>query len=93
MKAIGHGKRSETSAADALTVAQASTPVATAILPSDNALAGTKVAVAAADYGRDPIIGILAGSTHTSLTIEREDASLGTIKVHVPRLGYSLASV
>jgi len=93
VKAIGHGKRSETSAADALTVAQTSTPVATAILPSDNALAGTKVAVAAADYGRDPIIGILAGSTHTSLTIEREDASLGTIKVHVPRLGYSLASV
>ncbi len=88
--AIGHGSRSNMAPADALAMAKASDPVSLDILPSDEALRGRTVALSATDYGRDPIVGIFAGSTHSSLTVLREDPELGAIAVHVPRLGYSV---
>ena len=90
VKAIGHGTRLEASPADALSVAKSSEPIATETLPADAAIAGKQVAVAAADYGRDPIVGTFAGSTQFSVSIRREDSDLGTITVHLPRLGYSI---
>ena len=71
-------------------MAKASDPVSLDILPSDEALRGRTVALSATDYGRDPIVGIFAGSTHSSLTVLRQDPELGAIAVHVPRLGYSV---
>lgn len=91
VKAIGHGQRTSLSRAQALEVAKTSEPEASAILASDADLAGKTVRVAATDYGRDPIIGAFAGSTPYSLTVARDVEGLGQIKVHVPRLGYSLA--
>ena len=88
--AIGHGSRSNMAPADALAMAKASDPVSLDILPSDEALRGRTVALSATDYGRDPIVGIFAGSTHSSLTVLRQDPELGAIAVHVPRLGYSV---
>lgn len=88
--AIGHGSRSNMTPADALAMAKASDPVSLDILPSDETLRGRTVALSATDYGRDPIVGIFAGSTHSSLTVLREDPELGAIAVHVPRLGYSV---
>ena len=90
--AIGHGDRSNMIPADALAAAKASEPVPLDILPSDEALRGRTVALSATDYGRDPIKGIFAGSTHSSLSVLREDPELGTIAVHVPRLGYSVTA-
>lgn len=88
--AIGHGSRSNMTPADALAMAKASDPVSLDILPSDEALRGRTVALSATDYGRDPIVGVFAGSTHYSLSVMREDPELGVIAVHVPRLGYSV---
>lgn len=53
--------------AEALAIAAASQPDATGCLARDAALLGQQVALAATDYGRDPIVGTLAGSTQFSL--------------------------
>lgn len=88
--ALGHGQRAAMSPAEALSIAAAAEPEATETLESDAALIGKPVSLAATDYGRDPITGTFAGSTHYSLTVAREVPELGRINVHVPRLGYSL---
>jgi hypothetical protein len=49
------------------------------------------VTVSADDYGRDPIAGVLVGSSDHHVAIRREDALTGTIVVHFPRIGYILA--
>lgn len=89
--AIGHGQRSEMTPDAALAIARDHMPEALEVLDSDKALAGQWVTVSATDYGRDPVTGTLAGSTPFSLTVRREDAALGTIQVHVPRLGYAVS--
>ncbi|MGC1470472.1 MAG: glutathione S-transferase family protein [Sphingorhabdus sp.] len=91
--AIGHGARSEMSPSDALAVAKAANPITLDTLPGDAPMIGKRVTLAAADYGRDPIAGIFAGSTHYSLSVVRDEAELGAIAVHVPRLGYSITVV
>lgn len=90
VKAIGHGQRSSLSPADALAIARDAQPVAGVVQEADAALAGQPVIMAAADYGTDPIAGILTASTGTSMTVTRSVEGLGEIAVHVPRLGYSL---
>lgn len=91
--AIGHGARSATSPSDALAVAKAANPVTLDTLQSDASMLGKRVTLAAADYGRDPITGTFAGSTHYSLSVVRDEPELGAIAVHVPRLGYSITVV
>lgn len=86
--AIGHGDRSPVSAADALAIAAAATPEAGSIGPQDADLAGKTVTVAADDYGRDPMTGVLVGSSVHHVAIEREDAEVGRVVVHVPRIGF-----
>jgi len=88
--AIGHGTRSQLTTSDALGIAERAQPEPAALFASDAELAGRRVALAATDYGRDPIIGLLSGSTQYSLTLLREVPGMGDIQVHVPRLGYSL---
>ncbi|BEV02134.1 glutathione S-transferase family protein [Novosphingobium olei] len=95
--AIGHGQRREASRAEALDAARKAEPLAApvpageaAAAPGDAALVGQKVAIAATDYGRDPITGTLVGASAHRLVLRREDADLGAIQVHVPRLGFAL---
>lgn len=90
--AIGHGNRTEIAPADALAIAKVAEPESVRCLPDDAPMLGKKVSLAAADYGRDPITGTFAGSTHYSLSIVREDPHVGAMGVHVPRLGYSLTA-
>ena len=88
--AIGHGSRSDIAPAEALDAARAAQPGELGVLPGDAALIGKTVALAATDYGRDPIAGRFAGSSHFSVTVARDVDGLGRINVHVPRLGYSV---
>ena len=94
MRAIGHGRRSDMSPADALGVAAGAAPAPS--LASDPAdLSGLRpgdaVVVQADDYGRDPIEGVLAALTPTRITLARECGELDVIHVHFPRVGYVLA--
>ena len=90
--AIGHGSRSAMTPAQALDVAKHAVPQQLATLAADAALQGQTVTLAATDYGRDPITGTFAGSTHFSISVTRNVQGLGQINVHVPRLGYSVSA-
>ena len=90
--AIGHGNRTQMAPAEALAIAGAAEPETIGCMPNDTPMLGKKVTLAAADYGRDPISGIFSGSTYYSLSIVREDSRVGSMGLHVPRLGYSIAA-
>jgi hypothetical protein len=49
---------------------------------------GTRVAVSADDYGRDPIVGTLVAATADRIILARDAGELGTLHVHFPRAGY-----
>ena len=91
--AIGHGKRTNISPADALGVAKSSEPAIT--VPHDpNDPSGIKpgeaAVVMADDYGREPLPGKLVAATPERVIIERSDPKLGRLHLHVPRAGFIL---
>ncbi|WP_372785494.1 glutathione S-transferase family protein [Phenylobacterium sp.] len=95
MKALGHGRRSEMTGAEALQAAAAETPAK--LPPADLAdlsglAPGAAVTVRADDYGRDAIEGRLVALNAERITIAREDRELGVTHVHFPRVGYLLAA-
>lgn len=91
--AIGHGQRSNTTPGAALDAARAARPEPASVMDGDAGLAGKTVALSAVDYGRDPVVGTLVGTTPYSLTVSRDAGDLGAINVHVPRLGYAVTPV
>jgi glutathione S-transferase len=91
MVAIGQGRRSEITGPEALEIARAAQPgPAPRHKPADPSglSPGDKVVVMADDYGRDPIAGALVAATPSRIVIEREEAALGRLHVHFPRVGY-----
>jgi glutathione S-transferase len=93
MAAIGHGRRSEITGAEALEIARAAEPGPTAPHDGDDPSGlspGDKVVVMADDYGRDPIAGALVAATPARIVIAREEAPLGRLQLHFPRVGYIL---
>ena len=84
--------------AEALDVARAATPHALTEpnTPFDDRYGlpkGTRVTVAAVDYGVDPIEGELIVSTRDTVGVLREDARVGKVVVHFPRVGYAVRKV
>ena len=90
--AIGHGEPSQVSREAALAVARAAAPVAGTIAAHDAARAGKRVTVAADDYGRDPVHGVLVGSSDHHVAIRRKDPLAGEVVVHFPRIGFTVQS-
>ncbi|TBW11922.1 glutathione S-transferase family protein [Azotobacter chroococcum subsp. isscasi] len=88
---FGHGSCSELSAAEAIEIARTATP---APLPAEPDLeangwcVGQQVAVAATDYGVDPVEGELLHAGLEELILRREDPRAGLLHVHLPRLGF-----
>ena len=95
MKALGHGRRSDMTGAEALAAAKAGKP---ANAPASDAAdpsglkPGAAVTVRADDYGRDPIEGKLVAVSAERIVIARESDELGVTHVHFPRVGYLLAA-
>lgn len=93
VRAIGHGRPSEMTPAEALAVAKAATSQAKeAADPQDphNRKPGDKVTVAADDYGRDPIAGTLVFSNAHEIAIRRSAPEVGEVVVHFPRAGFTV---
>jgi glutathione S-transferase len=94
MAAIGHGQRSEMSAARALEIAKAAmpgtSPAADASDPTGRK-PGLKVTVTPDDYGKDPVAGELVRSSAQEIVIKRTDPQVGDIHVHFPRAGFVVA--
>ena len=92
VKSIGHGERMEVSREAAIDIARTSQPTTGTIATQDAMLEGKQVAVAADDYRRDAVRGLLVGSSEHHLSIRREDPRAGEVVVHFPRIGFTLQS-
>ena len=88
--AIGHGERSAVSREAALATARTTAPLAGTVAPRDAALEGRQITVAADDYGRDPVRGVLVGSSAHHIALRREDPLAGEVVVHFPRIGFTV---
>lgn len=88
---FGHGASSELSSADAVEIAAKATPAALPdeVFADPNGFKpGDQVAIAAIDYGVDPVEGELVFSGREELIVRREDERAGVVHVHFPRFGF-----
>ncbi len=93
MSAIGHGKPSEISSAEALRLASASKPepVKGAVALETNGIAlSAQAAVMPIDTGLDPVVGELLNASADEFVLRRTDARAGTVHVHFPRFGFQI---
>ena len=93
MSAIGHGTGEKFSAAQALDVARDATPAALHddVFQDEHGIAlGSKVVIAADNFGLEPTEGELIAATRTRYTLRRSDERAGTVHVHFPRVGFTL---
>ncbi|MBM3489634.1 MAG: glutathione S-transferase family protein [Alphaproteobacteria bacterium] len=91
--AIGHGDARPLASGDALAIAAAASPAGGQGVDGENGLglrAGASIAVTPDDYGRDAVIGILAGLDDRRISLRREHPATGEVVVHFPRLGYAV---
>jgi glutathione S-transferase len=91
IRAMGHGKRTDMTADEALTIAKRSTPAAATMADRhepNGIKPGDVVTVTPDDYAFDPVAGeVVASSTH-EIAIRRRDDQVGDIVVHFPRIGF-----
>lgn len=93
MTAIGHGKPSEVSSADAIQIAKSGTPQAIrnpVALETGGIEVGAQAAVMPIDTGLDPVVGELLMASADEIVIRRTDPRAGTVQVHFPRFGYQI---
>lgn len=95
MKALGSGKPTPMTAAEALDVAKAATPGATKVDDKDPSglKAGQKISVTPDDTGKVPVTGELVGLNSDRVSIKRTDERVGEVVVHFPRAGFVLAAL
>lgn len=96
VETMGHGARTEMDPAHALAIARE----ATSSIPEradpddpDGFSPGTPVAVAADDYGRDPVTGTVVAIDTACIAIRRRDERTGDVVVHFPRVGFCVTKV
>jgi glutathione S-transferase len=91
IKAIGHGKRTELTAEDALSLAAQAEPETPTRADSDdpNGLCpGETVAVTPDDYGKIDVRGEIVSLSAQHIAIRRVDHRAGEVVVHFPRAGF-----
>jgi glutathione S-transferase len=96
MTAIGHGKFTDLSSADALQLSKSSKPepVRNPVALETNGIGlGAQAAVMPIDTGLDPVVGELMNASAEEIVIRRTDPRAGTVQVHFPRFGYQLNKV
>ena len=53
---------------------------------------GQVMNLCADDYGRDVISGTVSAMSDRHVTLTREAAGVGTVRVHFPKVGYELSA-
>lgn len=94
VRAIGHGTRTEITAADAIAIAQDASPApfdGEPVLPDGIAL-GDPVVVLPDEYGSGMVAGTLAASDLHEIAVRREAPRAGEIVVHFPREEYAVVA-
>lgn len=95
IKAIGHGKRIDLDAAQALDAARDSEPQTAERGDPDAAIGaqpGERVQVMPDDYAKVPVTGELVASSAQHVAIRRTDPEVGEVVVHFPRAGFMVLS-
>ena len=93
ISAIGHGTSEIITSSEALTIAtSASSTPRIGIDPQEpqGLREGDYIAIAADDYGRDPVSGTLVFSDAFEIAIKRTVTGLGDVVVHFPRVGFTV---
>jgi hypothetical protein len=93
VRAIGHGRKHDTTSAEALAIGTAATPTTeqSEDASEPNGLRpGTRVSVAPDDYGRIPVAGVVVSSSAQHIAIRRRDPVAGEVVVHFPRAGFAV---
>jgi glutathione S-transferase len=98
MAAIGHGVPEKLDSAAAVEVAKRAEPLPAAekllidsAFQDDHGIElGTRVTLTPETFGVEPTEGVLIAATRTHYSLEREDARVGRVHVHFPRIGYVL---
>ena len=101
MRAIGHGTVETIDAAQAIAVAANAEPAPAGQgllrdsgFQDEHGIAlGSRVSVAADNFGLEPSEGELIAATRTHYSLRRTDPSTGTVHVHFPRIGYVLRRI
>jgi glutathione S-transferase len=96
MAAIGHGKPAKLTSTEAIAIAAAvePAPLADEAFQDDHGIAlGSRVTVAAQNFGTETTEGTLVAATRTQYTLARTDDRAGRLHVHFPRIGYVLKEV
>jgi glutathione S-transferase len=91
LASIGHGAATQMTAEAALTIARDSSPMTLEdeIHQDDHGITlGSNVAITAESFGLEPTVGRLVAATRTRYTLSREDAQLGQVHIHFPRMGF-----
>jgi len=94
MAAIGHGKSTDISSAEALQIANSSKPEPVkkpAAFETGGIGLGAQAAVMPVDTGLDPVVGELVHAGAEEIVLRRTDARAGTVQVHFPRFGYQIS--
>jgi len=93
MVALGHGEATEISGEDAIALARNASgllPLDGPMLEPEGARIGSKVTVAATDYGTDAVTGTLMHASVFEVAIKRRDERAGDVVVHFPRAGFKV---
>ena len=88
--AVGEGRRTEISAADAIVIAYRSEPeTGGGVEPNPNGYApGDRLSIAPDDYGCDPVVGELVALDSFEIAIRRSHPRVGSVVVHFPQQGF-----
>ncbi|WP_428384862.1 glutathione S-transferase family protein [Nevskia ramosa] len=90
---LGHGESTEISGEDAIALARDASgllPLDGPMLEPEGARIGSKVTVAATDYGTDAVSGTLMHASVFEVAIKRRDERAGDVVVHFPRAGFKV---
>ncbi|EEU41510.1 uncharacterized protein NECHADRAFT_102157 [Fusarium vanettenii 77-13-4] len=93
VKQIGHGEMSFATVEEAHEAARVSTGLPGRGVEVDNFLGlsqGELVTLVPDDYGKEPVVGRLVTLSLREVAVERDDALVGTVTVHFPRIGYRI---
>jgi glutathione S-transferase len=94
VRAIGHGKSTPLSSAEAVAIAAKSQPAAfegEPVLPEGMQI-GDRVLVLADEYGSGTVAGTLAASGLDEIAVRRQGERAGDVVVHFPREDYSVVA-
>ena len=93
--AIGYGRPTEMTAAEALSVARAADPEVPALPPDGDPSGlqpGQAVIVVADDTGRDPVRGTLLAADAQEVVIRTVHPQVGEVNIHFPRAGFDVVA-